>query len=116
MISDKSELRKLKHIVKLYPCLEEQIVKSGDENILLVNDRVIQEIVIVGAGFVLNDDPLVNAECALIVWYDSEAFKADPIIVEFSFRYGDKKERYNRETAQKLMICSCWSSMKCDHG
>jgi hypothetical protein len=101
-IPAKEDLKKMKNIIKLYPGLTGQLNKSPkDENIFVVHDLVIQEIVITGAELNIGNDPLVNAECALIVWYDTEAFRSDPIIVEFSFRYGNKKERYTWEAAQK---------------
>jgi hypothetical protein len=49
---------------------------------------------------VLSDDPTLSAECALIVWYDSKLDGGDPLIVEFSFRYGNKKEKYSGALSQ----------------
>ncbi len=100
-VTEAEKFKRLKHIAKLYPGLSNELDKySEDKKIFVVHDPVIQEIVITGATITVCNDPLINAECALIVWYDSEAFKSDPIIVEFSFRYGDEKEDYNREAAQ----------------
>jgi len=101
-ITDKKEFKKIKHIANLYPGLKQEFDKNGEsENLILVNNLVIQEMVITGANIIICDDPLVSAECALIIWYDTEAFTSNPIIAEFSFRYGNKKEKFSRETAQK---------------
>jgi hypothetical protein len=101
-ITGKQQFKKIKHIVKLYPGLAHQLnKKSGEEFLSMVNNLAIQEIVITGGELIVSNDPLVNAECALIIWYGPEAFEADPLIVEFSFRYRNQKEKYSRETAQK---------------
>jgi hypothetical protein len=101
-ITGKQEFKKINHIVKLYPGLAHQLnEKKGEEKLFIVNNLAIQEIVITGGELIISNDPLINAECALIIWYGSEAFEADPIIVEFSFRYGNKKEKYSGEVAQK---------------
>lgn len=100
-VMQKDEIRKLKHILRLYPGLSRQIDKKlKEEKIFLVNNLEIQEIVITGAAINIDNDPFVNAECALIIWYDSKVSGTDPVIVEFSFRYGNKKESYTRKAAQ----------------
>lgn len=102
-IADDQVFTKLKHIVKLYPGLASELKEdTEEEKIFLVNELSIQEVVITGAELIICDNPRVKAECALIFWYDSKVFEADPIIVEFSFRYGNKKEKYSREAAQKF--------------
>jgi len=36
----------------------------------------------------------VDAECALIVWYDDDARHDRPVAIELSFRYGNKDGSY----------------------
>jgi hypothetical protein len=101
-IADDQAFINIKHIEKLYPGLELQLNKSKeDEKLFLVNDLAIREVVVTGTEITICDDPTVKAECALILWYNSKIFGIDPLIVEFSFRYGNKKEKYSKETAQK---------------
>jgi hypothetical protein len=101
-VEDDQAFTKLKHIVKLYPGLKSQLTSGiEEEKIFLVNELAVREVVITGTEIIIGDDPAGKAECALIVWYDSKVFGIDPLIVEFSFRYGNKKEKYSTETAKK---------------
>ena len=89
---------RLKSIMKLYPGLKPQLDKKADEeDISLVNGQSVRELVITGGDLILSGDPVMPAECALIVWYDAKDAAKGPLIVEFSFRYGNKKEKYSRE-------------------
>jgi hypothetical protein len=102
LIAAEQEFKKIKNIAKLYPRLATQLNKySEDEDIFLVHDSAILEIVITGAEITICSDPLINAECALIIWYDLKHIESDPIIVKFSFRYGNKKEKYSQKASQK---------------
>ena len=62
------------------------------------------EQVITQAGFTLRDGD--KTSCALIIWhrYDSEREEImeqkRPLLVEFSFRYDAKKERYSAKSAR----------------
>lgn len=101
-VEDETELKKLKHLIKIYPGLGEQLEqRQSEEKIAIVNDLVINETVINGPQIILNNDSSEKAECALIVWYDEAKSGEKPIIAEFSFRYKNKKEEYNAETSQK---------------
>jgi len=92
---------KLKPVLKLYPGLKPQLNALGDnESLSVVNNLSVREMVITGSALILSEDPSVHAECALIVWYDANEPGKDPIIVEFSFRYRNKKEKYDRETTE----------------
>jgi hypothetical protein len=102
LIVVEKQFKKIKDIAKLYPGLATQLNKySEDEEIFSVHDSAILEIVITGSKIIICNDPLINAECALIVWYNSKHIGSDPIIVEFSFRYGNKKEKYSQKASQK---------------
>lgn len=101
-LAAKETLSTLNDAVRLYPSLRAELGKfSKLEKLQPVNKVAVQEVVITGTEINICKRPLVNAECALIVWYEKEAFKKDPVIVEFSFRYGNKQEQYDRKSAQK---------------
>jgi hypothetical protein len=44
----------------------------------------------------------VKAECALITWYDVRGETDNPVVVEFSFKYKNKKEEYDGEVSQTV--------------
>jgi hypothetical protein len=95
-VGDKAVYKKLKHIKKHYPGFT--LAEDGDadeENLTQVNDLLVREIVIGGPAIKILDEPLTEAECALIIWYDTRSLSPDPVIIEFSFRYGNKKGRYS---------------------
>jgi len=43
----------------------------------------------------------VEADCALIAWYDAAGEEDKPVVVEFSFKYKNKQEEYDGATAQR---------------
>ncbi len=43
----------------------------------------------------------VEAECALIAWYDKAGKKDRPVVVEFSFKYENDKEKYDGKVTQR---------------
>ena len=93
-------------IVALYPGIKESVeCCKPDETISKVGDFTARELVIAGgdkdADFEIQSDPKVEAECALVVWYDSGGSKTEPVLAEFSFRYKDKKERYPAKMVQR---------------
>ena len=93
--------QKLKDIVNLYPGLAAGLENyDPKEKLVQINEHEIQEIVITGGSIVISDDPPVHAECALIMWYEAEVFSVDPVIAEFSFRYGNEKGKYSGATGQ----------------
>ena len=94
---------------ELYPDLKMQLKSYQEtEPIGIVRDFTAREIVITGASFKIRETPEVEVECALIIWYDeSEDNKDEPVVVEFSFRYGDKKEHYDAEAAQRAYEIFC---------
>lgn len=94
--------KKFKQLRKLYLGLVSIFGNEIDEKeVFIVNGLHIHEKVVSLGEVVLSDEFPENAECALIVWYESKKGDANPGIVEFSFRYGSKKERYDCETAQR---------------
>lgn len=94
-------LKGLKDVIELYPGLDEELNKDEEkQKIISVSELSIFEIVVTGPKIIINDDTQEKAECAFIVWYDLNASDVEPVFVEFSFRYGSKKEKYSREASQ----------------
>jgi hypothetical protein len=59
------------------------------------------EVVLEGADFRIAASPKVEAECGLIVWYDRNGDPTLPVVVEFSFRYGNRREAFGGEAAKR---------------
>lgn len=100
------ELTTMSKLVDQIPSLGDAL-DGYDENdaLLTVGNFTALEIVLVGGFFGLNNSSGPEAECALIVWYNAdkgydEKGNNRPRIVEFSFRYGQKREKYTREFSQ----------------
>lgn len=89
-------LNHMKDPMGLYPGLVDQLRSHDeDEAITVVGGFTARELVLTGAALQIGKAPKVDAECALIVWYDTEKDLDIPAVVEFSFRYGDKDEQYS---------------------
>ncbi|MCG8362891.1 MAG: hypothetical protein MJA27_06095 [Pseudanabaenales cyanobacterium] len=101
-ISDGKNLNKLNDPGELYPDLKKRL-KSYQENepIKLVGNFTAREMVIAGANFQIQKSPKVEANCALIAWYDAAGEEDKPVVVEFSFKYENKQEEYDGETSQR---------------
>jgi hypothetical protein len=67
----------------------------------VVGDFTARELVLTGADFQIGKEPKIEAECALIVWDDVAGSAQQPVVVEYSFRYGDKNEHYAGEVAKR---------------
>ncbi len=101
-ISDDKNINKLKDIRELYPDLKKQLkFYQKDVPINLVGDFTARELVIAGADFQIKKSPKVEAECALIVWYDDSSGEDIPVVAEFSFKYENKREEYDGKAAQR---------------
>jgi hypothetical protein len=99
-ISRNVTLNCLGNVLSLFPELKKHlgpILKK--EPVDLVGSLVAQELVIVGAKFQISRKPKVDSECALIVWYRHLGLQNEPLVVEFSFRYGNKRGKYRWEAA-----------------
>ncbi|MCG8605743.1 hypothetical protein MJD09_12200 [bacterium] len=101
-ISDERSLNTMKDAGELYPDLKKRL-KSYQENesIEVVADFTAREVVIAGADFQVRESPKVEAECALIAWYDEANDEDRPVLAEFSFRYENKREKFDGEAAQR---------------
>jgi hypothetical protein len=103
-ISSSKNLNKMKDPLKLFPGLKNKLDKyDEDEKIKIVGKFTALELVITEANFQISDSPKLDAECALVVWYDNEGDYAQPKLVEFSYRYEDKDENYTDEMAQSAL-------------
>jgi hypothetical protein len=69
-----------------------------DEVITVVGALTARELVLTGADFQIGKEPKVEAECALIVWYEAQADAQTLQVVEFSFRYTNNEEQYAYST------------------
>jgi hypothetical protein len=95
-IDDRATFAQLRDVTRLFPDLAGRIGADGEakQPLLGVNDFVAREVVLTGATAQIGRTPKVNAEWALIVWYDERGESEKPVAVELSFRYGDKREAY----------------------
>jgi len=92
----------LRLLVKIFPTLSRRLV---DENarfpLAAIGGFTARELVITGTTFQIGRGPKVVAECALIVWYDDDKVGRGPQAVEFSYRYGNRKEQYGGGPARR---------------
>lgn len=87
---------RMKDITVLYDDLQETIDHyRANEEIKIVGSPV-SEVVLTGTRFQISKKPRRDAECALIIWYHHPDDERQPVVVEFSFRYGDTHEKYPR--------------------
>lgn len=101
-ISDSKNLNKLNDPGELYPDFKQRLKSyQGDEPIKVVNNFTAREVVITGADFQIRKSPKMEAECALIAWYDLSGKQDQPVVVEFSFKYENKQEEYSGKAAQR---------------
>ena len=100
-IPEDKNLNKLNDPGRLFPDLQERLKSyQEDEPITKVGDFTARELVIEGAEFKIKKNPEVEAECALIAWYDEAGEEDKPVVVEFSFKYENEQEEYDGESAQ----------------
>jgi hypothetical protein len=103
-ISASKKLNKMKDAVKLFPGLQKKLANyDEDEAIKIVGPFTARELVITGADFQISNTPKLEAECALVVWYNNEGDHTLPKLVEFSYKYKDKDENYTGEMAQRAL-------------
>lgn len=93
------QLNTLNDVIQLFPDLADKLTSHTGEELVHTVKHAVRELVIKGGEFILRKEPKANAECALIVWYDGNSEK--PVVVEFSFRYGDKNGTYTGKMAQR---------------
>lgn len=99
-IDRKHNLDSLQDITALYPDFRDELDLYKGKNSIQEVKAPIGELVIKGAKFRIRKQPQIDAECALIVWYENDDPER-PVAVEFSFRYGDENEEYTRKMSQR---------------
>lgn len=107
-ISDGKSLNKLNDPAELYPDLKKRL-KSYQENVVIdiVGNFTAREVVITGADFQIGANPKLEAECAIIAWYDEAGEKDRPVAVEFSFKYENEREEFDGLAAQRAFDVFC---------
>jgi len=101
-ITCSKKLNKLNDPARLFPGLApalDQYEKSAP--LVLVNGFAARELVITGAFINTDTTQDSTLECALIVWYNAGTEHQMPLLVEFSYRYSNKKEKYSGELSHK---------------
>jgi hypothetical protein len=94
--------RDLAQLAHLFPDIAERVEGFREsEPLAAVNGFTARELVVEGGSLRIGKHPKVEAECALIVWYDHAGRKDMPAAVEFSYRYGDDDEAYGGTTARR---------------
>jgi hypothetical protein len=92
----------LRTLVTIFPSLSRRLDDvKGRLPLTAIGNFTARELVITGTTFQIGRGPKVEAECALIVWYDDEKVGLGPQAVEFSFRYGNWKEDYGGGPARR---------------
>ena len=93
-------LTQMSDVAALFPGLAEALDDlPHDDPLVLVKDFVGREVVLEGAVLHLGSRD-IEAECALVVWYDEVEGDTTPVVVEFSFKYGDDEEQYRSSVAK----------------
>ena len=101
-ISHGKSLNRLSDPGELYPDLKKRLKSyQANESIDIVGNFTAREVVITGADFQIRKSPKVEAECALVTWYDDAAEEHRPVVVEFSFRCENEREEYDGAAAQR---------------
>jgi hypothetical protein len=93
----------LDDVSALFPDLAKRLGKvDGSLKLRAVNGFTAREVVVTGPIVTLGAKPRVEAECALIVWYDHHRNTTNhPAAVEFSYRYGNPGGRYSGKVARR---------------
>lgn len=100
-ISFDENLSKLQDAARLYPDLQEKLIGYTKEKEIKTVGITVRELVIKGAKFQIKNQPRLDSECSLIVWYDDKGDEKQPVAVEFSFKYGDENEDYTSKMAHR---------------
>jgi hypothetical protein len=90
----------LRHVAELYPGLPDALDDLPEHVPLhLVGDFSARETVFVG-GEVRLGRHQVPARCAIVMWHDDDDPNTPPVVVEFSYKYGDDQEDYGGSLAR----------------
>lgn len=92
-------LEQLSDVADLFPGLADELEELPEAPLVLVSDFVAREVVLGGATLLLGKRD-IEAECAIVAWYDEGEGDTTPVVVEFSFKYGDDAEDYRGSVAR----------------
>lgn len=99
-LSAEQALSHVQDVVDLFPGLPEALDESAHgEELVLVRDFTARELVLEGASLLLGKRDII-AECAMVAWYDEGEADTTPVVIEFSFKYGDDQEDYRGSVAR----------------
>jgi hypothetical protein len=90
-------------VARLFPDIERRFDAFEPDQRLVAIGFTARELVLTGATFRIGRRSKVRAECALIVWYEDKGAAEAPVAVEFSFRYGNKNERYPGRATRRAL-------------
>lgn len=94
-------LAQVQDVADLFPGLPDAIEGlPHDEELVLVRDFTAREVVLEGASLLLGKRDIL-AECAMVAWYDEGEEDTTPVVIEFSFKYGDDQEDYRGSVARE---------------
>jgi hypothetical protein len=92
----------LDEVSAIFPDLPRRLGNvDGGVKLRAVNGFTAHEVVVTGPILTLGAKPRVEAECALIIWYDHRNMASHPTAVEFSYRYGNPGGRYSGKVARR---------------
>ena len=101
-VAEGKNLNRMDDPGRLFPGLASSLDDyKSDEKLVLVNNFTAREEVLGGADLLLGREQNTKAECALIFWYNMADDRQSPTLVEFSYRYKNKKETYSGYVAQQ---------------
>jgi hypothetical protein len=99
-IDDELRLENLGVVADLYPGLRHDLDGfDADLALKTVGGFTAREAVIDGGGLIIGKDEGEEAECALVVWHGED--DDQPVVAEFSYKYGDEHERYGKKVAAR---------------
>jgi hypothetical protein len=101
-VSNERRFRDLGDVARVFSDLPQRVDGFRKNRAIgVVNNFTARELVLVGGRFQIGRTPRIDAECALIVWYDEAGRRDRPVAVELSYRYGDQNGEYGGPPSQR---------------
>jgi hypothetical protein len=101
-VKEKKTFGNLEDVARMFTDVPRRLPEfTPKETLEVVNGFTAREVVLGGATVRISRKRKAAAECALIVWYDHQKKNDRPVAVEFSYRYGDKREAYGGATSRR---------------
>ena len=95
------KIETLKNVIRIFPGLKSGLTGFlADEPLTIVENFTAHEVVVGGAALKLSNKYDVSASCVLVIWHD-EKKQGEPVVAEFSFKYGDNREDYGGGTVRR---------------